>query len=154
MRKPNWDTSLGYAMYLEGKKDTEIAEALGVSVHAVAQQRLKNWRIGPGIPQREQEEEEIPAGQQEPAAPSAAVDPAPEGDLLEDQKTNYSPPPERVIDLMDVREMATGHLTGMRAVCTAGAIQHLLGWRYPEDLLRARDHIDYLLDQLKKMEGR
>ena len=54
---------------------------------------------------------------------------------------------------MDILAAATDHLNGMKAVCTAGAIQHLMYWRYPEDLLRARDHIDYLLDLLKKQEG-
>ena len=62
--------------------------------------------------------------------------------------------PKQKPDIMDILEAATGHLTGMQAVCTAGALQHLMYWRHPEDLLRARDHIDYLLDLLQRTEGR
>ena len=57
-------------------------------------------------------------------------------------------PPQR-IEIMDVLAAATEHLSGIRAVCTASAIQSLWFWRYPEDLRRARDTIDYLLKRLE-----
>lgn len=94
------------------------------------------------------------AGLQEPADPAAAAEPAPAGEEKSVLVEGGVYTPERKLDIMDVLEAATGHLTGMQAVCTAGAIQHLMYWRYPEDLLRARDHIDYLLGLLQRMEGR
>ena len=54
------------------------------------------------------------------------------------------------ITSMDVMAMATEHLQGMEAVCTANAIQALLFWHCPEDLLQARDNIDYLLKRVEK----
>lgn len=94
------------------------------------------------------------AGLQEPADPAAAADPAPAGEKKPVLVEGGTCAPKQKPDIMDVLEAATGHLTGMQAVCTAGAIQHLMYWRYPEDLLRARDHIDYLLGLLQRMEGR
>ena len=93
------------------------------------------------------------AGLRVPADPATAADPAPAGEESAEPKAVLIPSPARKPNIMDILEMATGHLTGMQAVCTAGALQHLMYWRYPEDLLRARDHIDYLLDLLKKREG-
>lgn len=58
--------------------------------------------------------------------------------------------PAPSITPMDVMAMATEHLQGMEAVCTANAIQALLFWHCPEDLLQARDNIDYLLKRVEK----
>jgi len=44
MRKPNWDTEAGRKMWLEGKKDAEIADEFGISVHAVTSYRSKHWQ--------------------------------------------------------------------------------------------------------------
>ena len=94
------------------------------------------------------------AGLQEPADPAAAADPAPAGEKKPVLVEGGTCAPKQKPDIMDILEAATGHLTGMQAVCTAGALQHLMYWRHPEDLLRARDHIDYLLDLLQRTEGR
>ena len=53
------------------------------------------------------------------------------------------------IGIMDVLEMATEHLSGMSAVCTANALQALLYWHCPEDLIRAKENINYLLERLE-----
>ena len=45
----------------------------------------------------------------------------------------------------EVMAAATEGLTGIRAVCTAEAISALWGWAKPEDLMKARAAIDYLL---------
>lgn len=94
------------------------------------------------------------AGLQEPADPAGAGSAAPAGEKKPVLVESGTCAPKQKPDIMDILEAATGHLTGMQAVCTAGAIQHLMYWRYPEDLLRARDHIDYLLGLLQRMEGR
>lgn len=94
------------------------------------------------------------AGLQEPADPAAAADPAPAGEEKPVLVEGGICAPKQKPDIMDILEMATGHLTGMQAVCTAGALQHLMYWRHAEDLRHAREHIDYLLDLLEKKEGR
>lgn len=43
MRKASWDTELGRQMWAEGKKDTEIASALGIPTSTVTNYRLKHW---------------------------------------------------------------------------------------------------------------
>ena len=91
-------------------------------------------------------------GLQEPADPAAAADPAPAGEETV-PVMSCAHAPKQKLNIMDILEAATGHLTGMKAVCTAGALQHLMYWRFPEDLLRARDHINYLLDLLERTEG-
>ena len=169
MARPKWNTELGHKMWLEGKKDYQIAESLGISVHAVTQYRLKHWQNDPAKNESAkpagalQKKEKVSlhgthafnfnAGLQVPTDPAATADPAPAGEKNTESVAVSIPVPERKLDIMDILEAATGHLTGMKAVCTAGAIQHLMYWRYPEDLLRARDHIDYLLDLLQKREG-
>ena len=45
-------------------------------------------------------------------------------------------------------ESATADLTGMRAICTANAIQNLWNWKGEEDLLKAKANIDYLIKRL------
>lgn len=89
-------------------------------------------------------------GLQVPADPAGAADPAPAGTEKPVLKAVCMPVPEKQLNIMDILAAATDHLNGIKAVCTAGAIQHLMYWRYPEDLKRARDHIDYLL---KLLEG-
>ena len=49
-------------------------------------------------------------------------------------------------------EQVDAQLAGMQAVCTAGAVYHLMHWRYREDLLHAREHIDHLLHMLDEKE--
>lgn len=52
-------------------------------------------------------------------------------------------------EIYEVLEMATGHLNGIQAICTAEAILQLWNWESREELLKARNAVDYLL---KKME--
>ncbi len=47
VRKPTWDVEEGYRMYLEGKKDAEIADAFRISAGAVASIRKKRWENAP-----------------------------------------------------------------------------------------------------------
>ena len=75
--------------------------------------------------------------------------PVPEMHAPAIQRQHDDPLHPQRIEIMDVLAAATDHLSGIRAVCTASAIQSLWFWRYPEDLLRARDTIDYLLKRLE-----
>lgn len=43
-RKPGWDTATGKRMWLEGKSDREIADALGVRRDTVGEYRRRVWR--------------------------------------------------------------------------------------------------------------
>lgn len=43
MGKPKWDTQLGMQMWLEGKKDKEIAEHFGIAANTVTTCRRKYW---------------------------------------------------------------------------------------------------------------
>ena len=53
------------------------------------------------------------------------------------------------LDELDVMAAATEHLSGMKAVCTACAIQALWFWTGPADLRRAKKNIDWLLDHME-----
>lgn len=46
MKKPTWDTEAGRQMWQDGKTDTEIADAFGISTGAVTSYRLKHWCDG------------------------------------------------------------------------------------------------------------
>lgn len=63
---------------------------------------------------------------------------------------NTKPLPQEVqkIGIFDVMEAATVELKGIRAICTANAIQNLWNWTNKEALLTARANIDYLLKKL------
>lgn len=42
--KASWDTDAGYRMYLEGKTDRQIADALGMgSVRKISEYRKRHW---------------------------------------------------------------------------------------------------------------
>lgn len=43
MRKPKWDTELGRELWLEGKKDGEIADAMGIPTSSVTAWRRRHW---------------------------------------------------------------------------------------------------------------
>ena len=281
MRKPNWDTEAGREMWLEGKKDAQIADAFGISVHAVTSYRVKHWQqttkpavaAGAGVdpktldkirsnaqkagiqlpggpaggriatsaapPRNDVEGEGMaaapgsalagmkafdfqrglkpPEGEPEavqgsvketiPQTPQAVPAPFTQGSLesaaedltaeetapaevpaLEEQEQpkvpsrdmldaiadalkvlqdlkngqgiatplvaarndseGYTVPRPR-LDELDVMAAATEHLSGMKAVCTACAIQALWFWSGPADLRRAKKNIDWLLDHLE-----
>lgn len=164
MRKANWDTVLGRQMWEEGKKDAEIADAFGIPTGTVTSYRLKHWDQT-NVPKKKpfslegmqpvavDDDDDTPA---EPEADSPAAQeneisrvPVPETHAPAKGQEHDEPLPPQKIEIMDVLAAATEHLSGIRAVCTASAIQSLWFWRYPEDLLRARDSIDYLLKRLE-----
>ena len=205
LRKPKWDTEAGRKMWLDGKTDKQIADALGTTDRAVNLYRYRKWipslKDIQGIPGKlpatntveGQKNESAPGkGGMKKKIPEIAAQPEeicndnvggcetiPElathpGDECNDNKENtfpfsmemacldsYTKPvsldeddktelfPPRKISVMDVLAMATEHLRGMSAVCTANALQALLYWHCPEDLIRAKENIDYLLERLE-----
>ena len=175
MRKATWDTELGRKMWAEGKKDTEIASTLGIPTSTVTNYRLKHWAPARKKTTAPKEVQPVAVSTEETQAAETEDPPedltgnGPRVPVPETHAPAFSCsmrsgtrnacsslqlqhdealPPQR-IEIMDVLAAATEHLSGIRAVCTASAIQSLWFWRYPEDLRRARDTIDYLL---KKME--
>lgn len=46
-RVANWDTALGYQLYLEGRSDGEIADECRVKTSTITSYRLKRWRKNP-----------------------------------------------------------------------------------------------------------
>lgn len=221
MNKARWNTELGRQMWLEGKKDSEIADEFGIKTSVVATYRKRHWEKI--LPQqtlnairknaKEAGGKVLPAGARietereadnpsvaptvqrsalegmEPVTPAMIVGPggplaemgriaaspsAPRNDM-EDGSAPKQPdphndaaggciPPVPVIipkkdlltgvrkqtpDVMDIMAAATGHLSGMKAVCTGCAIQSLWFWRNAEDLRQAKRNIDYLLQLLE-----
>lgn len=160
MRKATWDTELGHKLWAEGKKDTEIASTLGIPTSTVTNYRLKHW--APARKKTTAPKEVQPVAVSTEETPATETEDPPEdltgnGPRVSGTETHAPAirrqhdealPPQR-IEIMDVLAAATEHLSGIRAVCTASAIQSLWFWRYPEDLRRAHDTIDYLLKRLE-----
>lgn len=193
MKKLTWNTEIGRQMWLEGKKDSEIADEFGIAASTVAAYRKRHWEKF--LPQQAlnaiQKNAKEAGGESQLAAgavvkinemlqgESASVAPmsvtAPitqesRGSALEGMKPV---PPAMIVgpggplakmdllagvkkqlpNVMDVMAAATDHLNGMKAVCTACAIQALWFWRSAEDLLQAKRNIDYLLQLLEEKDG-
>lgn len=168
MRKAKWDTAIGRQMWEEGKKDAEIADAFGIPTGTVTSYRLKHWdktnvpkkkpftlegmqpmAVDAGDePSEDPEDPPVPDPFDLDAEEKPRV-PVPETHAPAEGRQHDEPLPPQKIEIMDVLAAATEHLSGIRAVCTASAIQSLWFWRCPEDLLRARDSIDYLLKRLE-----
>ena len=117
MGKATWDTAKAYEMYLAGKSDKEISEALNVPTGSVSFYRRKHWGGTLRSPVKRQKEADIvPKTQKEP-----------------EQQTSL-PPTQPVVqtdptDIFSVMEAATGELKGIQAICTANAIQSLWNWK-------------------------
>lgn len=56
-----------------------------------------------------------------------------------------APSGSRPPEIYEVLEEATGNMQGIKAICTAEAILQLWRWDSKEDLLKAREAINYLL---------
>ncbi len=135
MAKATWDTAAAYDLYLAGKSDKEISEALNVPIGSVSFYRRKHWGGTLRSPVKKQKEVvSVPEVIKEPEQQSQPV---------------VRPDPT---DMFSVMEAATGELKGIQAICTANAIQSLWNWKSIYDLQRARASIDYLLKKLGEGE--
>lgn len=127
--KAKWDTQLGRQLWLEGKKDKEIAEQFGIAANTVTTCRRKHWE------QPARAESEMPQAPEPVEVPTPAIQEKPAG---------------RPLNGYEVLEAATGSMQGIYAICTADAILCLWNWTGKEDLLKARDAIDYLIQKMEE----
>lgn len=132
MSKATWDTAAAYELYLAGKSDKEISEALSVPIGSVSFYRRKHWGGTLRSPVKKQKE----------------AKPVPE--VIKEPERQISQPivQHDLADMYSVMEAATVELKGIQAICTANAIQSLWNWKSVYDLQRARASIDYLLKRL------
>jgi len=132
MAKATWDTEAGYQMFLDGCSDAVIGAAVGVAASTVNYYKRKHW-----IPDSSE------GGVTTTRAPT----------ITEKEDSPMSEKTTRNIDsqnpnLYEIVEAATCDLKGIRAICTANAIQSLWNWKSAYDLQRARANIEYLLKRL------
>ena len=135
MGKPKWDTELGMQMWLEGKKDKEIAEHFGIAANTVTTCRRKYWEKHKQPPKKNTEEATDPMDP--PVGPVRKTEPA-----MVSMST-----PDGVYRIL---EEATKTKSGIEAICTADAILCLWNWESADDLRRARAAINHLI---KRLEG-
>lgn len=137
MRKPKWDTELGRLLWLDGRKDGEIADEFGIPISTVTAYRKRHWEKG---------------GQKSYPKDEPAQDPEPEevfpegGTDVGESKVQTA---EEQVVVYDLLESATKNMQGIQAICTADAILCLWNWESKEDLLKAKASIDYLLKKLE-----
>ena len=161
-RKPKWDTELGRLLWLDGRKDGEIADEFGIPISTVTSYRKRHWEKGtpmaepptPGV---------LRSGNWEPVA----VDVPDEDEEETMHQDNSLQIPEKspmtalkqepaivqfedVTNVYEILEAATSSLNGIQAICTADAILCLWNWSGPEALKRARAAIDHLLKKLEE----
>ena len=121
-------------MWLEGKKDREIAEHFGIASNTVTTCRRKYW------------EKHVDPSEKKSEPPQAitvkpAADPAPQP-----PKVSMSTPD----GVYSILEEATKNKSGIEAICTADAILCLWNWDSADDLRRARAAINHMI---KRLEG-
>lgn len=46
IKKPKWDTELGRLLWLDGRKDSEIADEFGIATSVVTSYRKRHWEKG------------------------------------------------------------------------------------------------------------
>lgn len=162
MRKPKWDTELGRLLWLDGRKDGEIADEFGIPISTVTAYRKRHWEKGSARPEPRpeptlsngnwvsvavdvpEENEEEPMHEDNSLETPAIPTPATET-KLQASSLQF----ENVANVYEVLEAATSNLSGIQAICTADAILCLWNWNGPEDLKRARAAIDHLLKKLE-----
>lgn len=127
VRKPKWDTELGRLLWLDGRKDGEIADEFGIPISTVTAYRKRHWEKGSQQP----EKKEVPK----------------EEETVEEINVQTAPPMEvvRSENVYDILEKATANMKGIDAICTADAILSLWNWETREDLLRAKNAVEHLL---------
>ncbi|MBO4938501.1 MAG: hypothetical protein J6C98_05815 [Oscillospiraceae bacterium] len=140
VRKPKWDTEFGRLLWLDGRKDGEIADEFGIATSVVTAYRKRHWEQGNVSPPPQNQSSENTEPVSEPVAVKEEL-PVPEETKHEDAVSCLREPE----NVYEVLEAATRTLSGIRAICTADAILCLWNWNRPEDLERAKSAIDYLL---------
>ena len=181
--RKKWDTQLAFQMWIEGVSGKQIAEAVGCADVTIYNYAKKNGWPERGRSRREKTnvkeetaagagstgEEENQAAHEGTAGGTEAArsecdhlgsnpgyaeqpdPPAPDsegnegGGKMRDQK---KPGP------YEVAEACTDELSGIWAVCTADAVMRLQNWKDKEDLLRAKNAIEYMIRRMEAQDGK
>lgn len=127
-RVANWDTGLGYQLYLDGCSDGEIADACRVKTSTITSYRLKRWRKNPD------------GGR---GAPPDAVP------LREEGKEVAGMPMEidesrDTAKMMEVIAKMTEGMGGIKAVCVGNIVQSLWNLNCVDDIRNARNILNWL----------
>jgi hypothetical protein len=146
MKKPKWDTELGRLMWLEGKKDGEIADAFGIPTSSVTSYRVRHW-------QKEliRKEDSPPTENREEAGDPETAAELPKEEMKQQSKEETDMEEKKQLHPYEVLEAATAGMTGIRAICTADAILCLWNWNTKEDLEKAKAAIEYLLKKEERL---
>lgn len=145
-RAANWDTTLGYQLYCEGRSDGEIADACRVKTSTVTSYRLKRWRKNPdggrGAPPSEAE-----AGAGEIAATVCALAHNDDEDLMKKELAGMPMEIDESRDtakMMEVIAKMTEGMGGIKAVCVGNIIQNLWNLNCVDDIRNARNILNWL----------
>jgi hypothetical protein len=143
-RTAQWDTDLGYRLYLEGKSDHEIADECRVNTGTVTSYRLKRWRKNPdggrGAPL-----DGAAVGTPVPGCPDTAGAVS----LREERKEVAGMPMEidesrDTAKMMEVIAKMTEGMGGIKAVCVGNIIQSLWNLNCVDDIRNARNILNWL----------
>ena len=145
-RTAQWDTDLGYRLYLEGKSDHEIADECRVNTGTVTSYRLKRWRKNPdggrGAPP-----DGVAVGTPGPGCPdtAGAVSLREErkevAEVSEEKKNSVKTETARMMEV--IAKMTIG-MGGILAVCVGNIIQSLWGLSSKQGIQDARNILDWL----------
>ena len=142
MKKVKWDTEMGRLLWLDGQKDSEIADHFGIAVSTVTSYRKKHWEKTctqlklEADPAAREETEDVLEKEFDTVGPETSGT----------QKPVRFDTPANVYEIL---EAATKSLSGINAICTADAILCLWNWSTTDDLRRARAAINHILTKLE-----
>jgi hypothetical protein len=145
-----WDTDLGYRLYLEGKSDHEIADECRVNTGTVTSYRLKRWRKNPDggrdAPLRRRMGM-APLSQQADSSPTLRAGEPLENDgkevagMSEEKKIDQKTETARMMEVIAKMTLGMG---GILAVCVGNIIQSLWGLSSKQGIQDARNILDWL----------
>ena len=131
-RVANWNTELGYRLYLEGRSDGEIADECKVKISTIKAMRLNKWRKNPD------------GGRNAPPE-HGAVGPIPAETIIGKEVAEVPENKKHDVDrMMEVIAKMTSGMGGIKAVCVGNIIQSLWNLNSVDDVRNARNILDWL----------
>lgn len=173
-RMANWDTAMGYQLYLEGRSDGEIADECKVKISTVKAMRMNKWRKNPDGGRKNRAEYkslddelgEAPPGICDgvagltPGMALNAIDDPAEVEALVDAHSELNPqnselerkevaevPEDKKHDvdrMMEVIAKMTSGMGGIKAVCVGNIIQSLWNLNSVDDVRGALNILNWL----------
>ena len=145
-RTAQWDTALGYQLYLEGKSDHEIADECRVNTGTVTSYRLKRWRKNPDGGRRAPPDgaavgTPVPGCPDTAGAVSLREERKEVAGVSEEKKNSVKTETAR---MMEVIAKMTHGMGGILAVCVGNIIQSLWGLSSKQGIQDARNILDWL----------